>query len=111
MKLPTPVSPGAAARRSLLADLLLALLIAAVVIALAAGIGVVGFLALVSALVLAPWYLVEGIVGSVRRRRRAHERRSADRLSRRTAAAPTEVGAPPPPADRPSKAGPAPPIG
>jgi len=101
VKLPTPVSPGAAARRSLLADLLVALLIALVVIALAAGIGVVGFVALIAALILVPWYLVEAIVGSVRHRRRARERRSADRLSRRSAAASTEVSPAPPPADRP----------
>ena len=67
MKLPTPSSPGAAARRSLLADLLLALLIAGIAIALAAGIGVVGFIALLAALILLPWY---GVEAALRLRRR-----------------------------------------
>ncbi len=69
MRLPTPASPGAAARRSLLADLLAALLITTLAIALAAGIGVVGFLALLAALVLLPWYGVEALVRLLRRRR------------------------------------------
>ncbi len=69
MKLPTPATPGAAARRSLLADVIAALVIAALAIALAAGIGVVGFLALLTALLLLPWYLVEAVVRLVRRRR------------------------------------------
>jgi NhaP-type Na+/H+ or K+/H+ antiporter len=70
VRLPTPASPGAAARRSLLADLLAALLIATVAIILAAGIGVVGFIALIAALVLLPWYLVEALVRLLGRRRR-----------------------------------------
>lgn len=69
MRLPTPASPGAAARRSLLADLLAALLIAALAITLAAGIGVVGFAALLAALILLPWYGVEALVRLLRRRR------------------------------------------
>lgn len=71
MRLPKPASPGAAARRSLLADLLAALLLAAIAIAIAAGIGVVGFVALICALLLLLWYLVERVVRLRRRRRSA----------------------------------------
>ena len=69
MKLPSNVSPAAAARRSLLFDACFGILIGIVVVILAAGIGVVGFFALLAALVLALWYLVE--VGL----RLAHRRR------------------------------------
>ena len=80
MRLPTPASPGAAARRSLLADLLAALLLTAVVIVLAAGIGVVGFIALLAALILVPWYGIEALVrlvGHRRDRKRRHAERAA----------------------------------
>jgi cobalamin synthase len=67
---PRNVSPAAAARRSLLIDVLLGLLIGGFAIVLAAGIGVVGFFGLLCALVLLPWYLLEGGLRSVGRRRR-----------------------------------------
>lgn len=72
MKLPRRVSPAAAARRSLLVDMLLGLAIAIAGIVVAAGIGVVGFFALLCALVLVVWYLLEGGVRVARRRRRPH---------------------------------------
>ncbi len=68
MRLPRDVSPAAAARRSLLLDIALGILIGIVAVIVAAGIGVVGFFALLCALVVAPWYLVD--VGIRRRRRR-----------------------------------------
>jgi hypothetical protein len=64
VKLPRDVSPAAAERRSLLLDGLIG--IAAIVVA--AGIGVVGFFALTCALVVVPWYLVEGALRARRRR-------------------------------------------
>ncbi|MGH2941099.1 MAG: hypothetical protein ACRDPE_23615 [Solirubrobacterales bacterium] len=70
MRPPRNVSPAAAARRSLLADVLLGALIGICAIVLAAGIGVVGFFGLLCALVLLPWYLLEGGVRGARRRRR-----------------------------------------
>ncbi|HEY2478753.1 MAG TPA: hypothetical protein VGI17_08470 [Solirubrobacterales bacterium] len=70
MRVPRNVSPAAAARRSLLIDVLLGLLIGGFAIVLAAGIGVVGFFGLLCALVLLPWYLLEGGLRSVGRRRR-----------------------------------------
>lgn len=82
MRLPTPASPGAAARRSLLADTLAALLIAAVAIALAAGIGVIGFLALLAALILLPWYGIEALVRLLGRRSGRKRRRAERRGSR-----------------------------
>jgi hypothetical protein len=69
VKLPRHVSPAAAARRSLLVDVLLGLAIAIAGIVLAAGIGVVGFFALLCALVLVVWYLLEKGVRMARRRR------------------------------------------
>ncbi|MFT3863323.1 MAG: hypothetical protein QM729_03550 [Solirubrobacterales bacterium] len=60
MRLPRNVSPAAARRRSMLVDALFGAALAIVLIVAAAGIGVVGFFALLCALVLVPWYLVEG---------------------------------------------------
>jgi cobalamin synthase len=68
VKLPHKVSPAAAERRSLLLDVLLGILIGIAAIVVAAGIGVVGFFALICALVVVPWYLVEGALRAGRRR-------------------------------------------
>jgi hypothetical protein len=69
VKLPRHVSPAAAERRSLLFDVLIGLAIAIAAIIVAAGIGVVGFFALLCVLVIVPWYLLEGSVRAARRRR------------------------------------------
>jgi hypothetical protein len=70
VRLPRNISPAAAARRSLLLDVLLGLLIGIFAVVAAAGIGVVGFFALICAVILVPWYLLEGRFRSIRRRRR-----------------------------------------
>ncbi len=70
MKLPRHVSPAAARRREALVDLVLGLLLALAAIVVAAGIGVIGLFALICALVLIPWYLVEGWARRSRRRPR-----------------------------------------
>ncbi len=72
MRLPEDITPGAAARRSLLADFLIALVIALVAIQLAAGIGVVGFAALLVLLGLLLWIGIEAALrrGFLRRRNR-----------------------------------------
>jgi hypothetical protein len=70
VKLPRRVSPAAARRRALLVDAVLGVLIGIFAIVVAAGIGVVGFFALLCALVVVPWYLVEG--GLRGRRRPSH---------------------------------------
>ena len=71
MRLPRHVSPAAARRRSLLADALLGIAIGVCAMVVAAGIGVVGFFALLCVVVLLPWYLLEGgLRGAHRRRRR-----------------------------------------
>jgi Flp pilus assembly protein TadB len=75
VKLPTPATPGAAARRSLLFDLVAALAITLVALLLAAGIGVVGFFALPAALLLIAWYGTEAGLRRVLRRRRGPQRR------------------------------------
>ncbi|HEX3735267.1 MAG TPA: hypothetical protein VHU86_08940 [Solirubrobacterales bacterium] len=69
MRLPRNVSPAAAERRSLLFDVLIGVVIAIAAIIVAAGIGVVGFFALLGALVVVPWYLLEGGIRTARRRR------------------------------------------
>jgi hypothetical protein len=68
--LPKNVSPAAERRRSLLIDAVLGILIAVCAIVAAAGIGVVAFFALIVALILSLWYLVETALHSARRRRK-----------------------------------------
>lgn len=83
MSLPRDITPGAAARRALLADCLIALTLALVAIVLAAGIGVVGFAALLVALVLVLWIGVEAGVRRMRRWRsglRPGRRRRRDQI-------------------------------
>jgi hypothetical protein len=69
VSLPRDVTPGAAARRSLLADFLVAILLAVVAILLAAGIGIVGFAALLALLVLLLWIGAEAAAHRWARRR------------------------------------------
>lgn len=74
-RLPQHISPGARARRSLLIDLVVALVIALVVLQIAAGLGVVTFFALPLFLVGLIWIVIERGLAEVRRRR--HPRRVA----------------------------------
>jgi hypothetical protein len=67
---PRHISPAAARRRALLVDSLLGVTIGTLAIIVAAGIGVVGFFGVLCALVLIPWYLVDGGLRTARRRRR-----------------------------------------
>jgi hypothetical protein len=68
--LPREISPGARSRRAFFADLLIAIALGAITISLAAGIGVVGFLALLILLVLSVWIGLEAAIRSLLRRRR-----------------------------------------
>ena len=70
MRPPRNISPAAARRRSLLVDVLVGVAIGICAIIAAAGIGVVGFFALICVLIIVPWYLLEGGLRGVRRRRR-----------------------------------------
>ena len=70
MRLPRNVSPAAARRRSLLIDAILGFLIAVCAITAAAGIGVVGFVALICALVVVSWHLIEASFRMARRKSR-----------------------------------------
>jgi hypothetical protein len=54
----------------LLVDVVLGILIAVCAITAAAGIGVVGFFALLCAVVVVSWYLIEGSVRMARRKSR-----------------------------------------
>ena len=69
VRLPRDISPGAAARRSLLADLLIAIAIAFLAQQLAAGIGVVGFFAVLALLALLIWIGVEAAIRRAARHR------------------------------------------
>ncbi len=73
MRLPRDISDAARARRSLLFDLLCALGLALAALALAAGIGVVGFFAALLALALLLWI---GLEAAARRARRARRDRA-----------------------------------
>jgi hypothetical protein len=70
VRLPRNVSPAAARRRALLADVVAGVLLGCLAVVLAAGIGVVGFFGLLVAIALAAWFLVEGGLRTLRRRRR-----------------------------------------
>ncbi|MCW2987990.1 MAG: hypothetical protein JWM24_928 [Solirubrobacterales bacterium] len=94
MRLPRDITPGAAARRALLADLAIAIGLALVALLLAAGIGVVGFVALPVLLVLLAWITIEAVVrGSRQRSSRRSPRAVAE--SGRSQGQPAAVGADP----------------
>ena len=67
VRLPRDISPGTGARRSLLADFLIAIALALLCSQLAAGIGVVGFFAILVLLALLIWIGVEAVVRRLRR--------------------------------------------
>lgn len=77
MSLPRNITPGAAARRSLLADFLIALAIALVALQLAAGVGVVGFFAILALLILLLWLGIEAAIRRLTRRRGARTRKKS----------------------------------
>jgi hypothetical protein len=64
------LTPGARARRALLIDAIAATLLAAIVLSLAAGLGVVAFFALPLFLLGLLWIAIERLVIRLRRRRR-----------------------------------------
>jgi predicted PurR-regulated permease PerM len=64
------ITPGRRARRALLVDALAAALLAALLLSLAAGLGVVAFLALPLFLAGTLWVAVERGIHRLRRRRR-----------------------------------------
>lgn len=84
VRLPRDITPGQAARRALLADLAIAIGLSLLAIALAAGIGVVGFLGLLVLLAVVAWIAVEAAVRGLLRRTRLREsnRRSAPHSAR-----------------------------
>lgn len=88
MVLPRRISPGARARRSLLADVLAALAVATVALSLAAGLGVVGVFALPLLIVGLLWIGVERGI--------ARRRRSVRRPLKTAAADADQVPSPPP---------------
>ncbi len=67
MRLPREISAGAARRRALLFDALAAIAIALLVIALSAGLGIVGVIVLITLLVVLIWSLVEYLLRGRRR--------------------------------------------
>lgn len=81
MSPPREISAGAAARRALLVDLLIAIALALLAFQLAAGIGVVGFLALLASLGLVLWIVVEALIHSAARHRQTRQGRNPKRSS------------------------------
>ena len=81
VSLPRDISPGTGARRSLLADLLAALALALLAFQLAAGIGVIGFIALLTTVALLLWIGVEAAVRRVARRGKPRRTRRQRRPS------------------------------
>jgi uncharacterized protein (DUF58 family) len=72
--LPRNISPGQAARRALLGDLAIAALLTLAAIAFAAGIGVVGFFALLVLLVALVWIAAEATLKALLRRKDQRKR-------------------------------------
>lgn len=66
---PQRITPGARARRALLIDVIAAAILAALVLSLAAGLGVVAFFALPVCLLGLLWTVAERTVAAIRRRR------------------------------------------
>jgi hypothetical protein len=64
------ITPAARARRGLLFDLLLAVILAALALTLTAGLGVIAFFGLPVLLLGLVWIAVERLVSRIRRRRR-----------------------------------------
>ena len=82
MRLPREISPGTAARRSLLADVIVAILLAVIGLIVAAGIGIVAVVSLVVLLAIVVWIGVESAVRGIRRRRSQTAGRSQPAASR-----------------------------
>jgi len=79
VRLPRNISPAAARRRSLLFDATLGVLVGAFALIVAAEIGVVAFFGLLCAVVLVPWYLLDGRLGRGTRSPRRPPPRSPSR--------------------------------
>jgi uncharacterized membrane protein len=71
---PRRISPGARARRALLVDTIVAFVLAVIVLSVAAGLGVVGFLGLPLLLLGLLWIATERLVARRRERRPAGRR-------------------------------------
>jgi hypothetical protein len=84
VRLPRDISPGAAARRSLLADFGVAIAIAILALQLAAGVGVVGFFATIALLVLLLWIGIEAAIRGAARQRASRRRKGRRRPSAST---------------------------
>lgn len=80
MRLPQDITPGAAARRAALGDLLGATALAVGALIFCAGLGIVGVIALLTLLLLLPWFAVEAVARRLRRRRAAKRTRPVPRL-------------------------------
>jgi len=81
-RLPRDISPGAAARRALLAGALIAIGIALLAFVFAAGLGIVAFVAVPLFLGLLVWIVVETMAKGIRRRRLSSAFKTGARESR-----------------------------
>jgi hypothetical protein len=62
------ISPGVAARRTLLVDSLCAIALALAALILCAGLGIVGVIAVLTLLAIAVWLAIEALVHTLKRR-------------------------------------------
>jgi len=76
MRAPQRISPAARARRALLVDLIAAVLLAAIALYLASGLGVIAFFGVPLLLFLLLWVCLERLVARIRLRRRDVSRRT-----------------------------------
>ncbi len=67
------ISPRAAARRSWLIDVLLAIAIALVVLTLCAGLGIAAVIAVLTLVAIGIWFALEAVVRALGRRRAARQ--------------------------------------
>lgn len=65
---PRRISPRPAARRALLIDALCAIALALLVLTLAAGLGIVGVIAVLTLIAIGVWFATEALVHTLKRR-------------------------------------------
>jgi F0F1-type ATP synthase assembly protein I len=91
VRLPRDITPGQAARRALLADLVIAIVVAVAVLSLTAGLGIAAVIALPTLLIVLAWIGIEAAVHRVARRRRLGANEEARQQERERAPAAEEL--------------------
>jgi hypothetical protein len=105
VRLPRDITPGQAARRALLADLVIAIVVAVAVLSLTAGLGIAAVIALPTLLIVLAWIGIEALVRRARRRKAGATagRKNRGLRTRRSEAARPRQPEGPPAAEDPSE--------